>query len=246
MKTVLPEKPTVKTVDEPTVPSHQELDAHHIVAKRYTLLQRTQHWGNSLIMGIFFITGFEILLKKFFTGDSGTTQLIHVYSGYYIMVWSVILYVFVILWEKKLKDIIPTPRDILDLGLILLCGLGLIDDKWYPHYDYYNPMTKKYHNKYHPVQKFLAFGNFFMLVFIGITGFALLGEINPGSDGFGDLIYTALTPLIDMGWDLRFTHFLVFIYFLMSTAMHTYFALLKSNRGRFQGMVGGKEHIEFK
>ena len=219
-----------------------------IKAKRYSLFHSTQHWGNTLLMVLFFLTGLEIAFGKHLVGDYLFTQNFHLVIGYIIMFWSIGYYAFVVYWDKKLYEVIPTPRDILDLLLIVGCALGILDDKHYPHYDFYDPIRKRYVMKYHPVQKFLAFFNFWALIFIGITGFALYDQINPGAHFMGELGALIMSPFTtfidDIGLSIRFIHYLIFIYFGLGTSIHAYFALRKDNRSRFVAMIKSYEHIE--
>lgn len=219
-----------------------------IKARRYSIFHATQHWGNMLLMVLFFFTGLEIAFGKHLIGDYLFTKSFHLVIGYIIMFWSIVYYAFVIYWDKNLYEVIPTPRDILDLLLIFFCAIGILDDKHYPHYDFYDPIRKRYVMKYHPVQKFLAFFNFWALIFIGITGFALYDQINPGQNFFGELGALIMSPFItiidDLGLNIRFIHYLIFIYFGLGTSIHAYFALKKVNRSRFIAMLKKYEHIE--
>ncbi|MHA2092494.1 MAG: cytochrome b/b6 domain-containing protein [Candidatus Kariarchaeaceae archaeon] len=220
-------------------------DQKFIIAKRYSLLQRVQHWGNAIAMMLFFITGMMIFLDAFPMLSYQTTQDFHVYLGVFIMFWSLVLYLNVTASEKKFKDIIPTPRDFLDLFTILMCGLGIWADERYPHYDFYDPKKKKYIMKYHPTQKLLAMMNLFMLILIGATGFVLFEDIAPGDfELFASIGAVIVNPIVNItNTNVRFVHFVAFVYFLCATLIHTYFTILKSNRGRFAGMLMGDEKI---
>jgi cytochrome b subunit of formate dehydrogenase len=223
-------------------------DKRFIRARRYSKFHFTQHWGNMILMVLFFITGLEIAFSKYVFGDYQFTQNFHIIIAYIILFWSLGFYAFVVYWDKKLYEVILTPRDILDLLLIIGCAIGLLNDKHYPHYDFYDPIRKRYIMKYHPVQKMLAFFNFWALIFIGITGFALYEQINPGRyfmAELGALVMSPFTSFIDdIGLNIRFIHYLVFIYFGLGTAIHAYFALKKDNRSRFVAMFKSYEHIE--
>lgn len=216
----------------------------YIVAYRYNTPQRIQHLVNLICMNLFFITGLEIYKGEYPLGGYEFTQNLHVALGLFIVYWSIYLYLVILFNDKKFGDIIPTPRDILDLGIILLCALRILPDSKYPHYDFYDPKKKKYVMKYHPTQKFLSTANFFMLIFISITGFALYEQISPGTlwiVGTGSM--DIITPIINLGLPLRFLHFMIFVYFFASTSIHVYFTLLKENRGRLHGMMIGGERI---
>jgi cytochrome b subunit of formate dehydrogenase len=220
-------------------------DEDYIIAHRYTAIQRAQHWVNAFAMGIFFITGLMIFLGDYPLLGYKNTQTYHLYLGIFIMFWSLVLYFNIVVAEKKIRDIIPTPRDFLDLFIIVLCCLGIWSDDKYPHYDYYDPEKKKYVMKYHPTQKLLALTNIFMLILIGATGFVMYDELVPGDFELLAVVSAVLVdPLVDItNTNARFIHFVVFVYFLASTMIHTYFTLLKDNRGRFEGMVRGEEKI---
>ncbi len=219
-----------------------------IKAKRYSKFHFTQHWGNMILMILFFITGLEIAFGKHVFGDFQFTQNFHIVLAYIIMFWSLGFYAFVVYWDKKLYEVILTPRDILDLLLIVGCAIGILNDKHYPHYDFYDPIRKRYVMKYHPVQKMLAFFNFWALIFVGITGFALYEQINPGKYFMAELGALIMSPfdefIVDIGISIRFIHYLIFIYFGLGTAIHAYFALKKGNRSRFTAMFKSYEHIE--
>ncbi len=238
---------TQSTIEEQK--SQQPLILHEgekfIYAKRYSFLARIQHWVNVVLMILFMFTGYEIFAKQFLVGDFQNTQSIHITMGYIIFFWSILFYLSILLGEGKIRTIIPTPRDVLDLILIIGCATGILDDSKYPHYDYYDPVNKRYHMKYHPTQKFLSFANLIMLMIIGVTGFAMYKDINPLQESLlADVSYEMMQPIIELGINLRLIHFIVFMYFIISTSLHFYFTILKDNRSRFAGMVIGTEKIK--
>ena len=223
-------------------------DGDYIIqATRYTFLQRIQHWVNLIVMLILFATGLEIFAKVIVYRDFVFTQDLHLQMGYFIFYWGVVIYIFMLIASKKFKHVIPLPRDFIDLVLIVGCALRIFKDCRYPHYDFYCPEKKKYIMKYHPTQKLLAAGNLGALVLIGITGFALYKEISPSSTGlFVDVATLIAAPFLELGLNLRVAHFILFVYFVTSTSIHFYFAvLLKVNRGRLRGMILGKEKLHF-
>ncbi len=237
---------------------HQEndcIDEHmedngefYLYATRYTLLQRLHHWANLYVMLVLFATGLEIFNKKFIYKDFIYTQELHIKMAYAVFYIGIVIYVLMLVATKKYKHVIPLPTDIINLILILACGLKIMKEcNYYPHYDFYNPEKKKYVMKYHPTQKLLATGNFGALLLIGISGFALLKDINPNATGLLiDAAVIIAAPFVELGVDLRLTHFILFSYFVMSTSIHFYFAvLLKANRGRLRGMILGKEKLHF-
>ncbi|MHA2502223.1 MAG: cytochrome b/b6 domain-containing protein [Candidatus Kariarchaeaceae archaeon] len=218
----------------------------YLVVKRYSSIQRVQHWGNVILMILLGVTGIEISQGKFPLGGMLFTQQLHLWAGLLVFILSWILYTFIIAVEGRVREILPTPRDVLDLFIILGCGIGLISDEHYPHYDFYDKDKGKHINKYHPTQKFLAVLNYIMLFMIAMSGFALYGKVAPGNWTFfvsiGDAI---MNPLLDLGLPLRFFHFLVFAYFLVSTSIHFYFTVLPQNRQRLWGMLTGRQKIKF-
>lgn len=217
-----------------------------VVSRRYTKAHILQHWVNLLLMLIFFTTGIEVLLKKYPIGDYKFTQQVHLISGYIIVFWTLIGYMAIMIKNKKLHEVFPTPKNVLDMILIVGCAVGILDEeKYYPHYDKYIPEKKKYIQKYHPVQTFLGFFNIIFLFFIAITGFVLANNIGLVEDSslFVIISKAILTPVINMDLNIRFIHFLAFTYFLMTTILHGYFSLLKDNRERFKAMVSGFEVI---
>jgi cytochrome b subunit of formate dehydrogenase len=220
-------------------------DKRYVIAYRYTTLHRIQHLVNLVVMNLLFITGLEIFLGKFPFGGFELTHNVNVFLGFFIAYWSVYTYLVIVASEKKLREIIPTPRDLLDLAIILLCAVNILPDSKYPHYDFYDPVKKKYAMKYHPTQKLLGFGNLIMLIVISISGFALYEQVSPGTIGIvGTTATDILNPILDLfGITLRFLHFLIFAYFLMSTTIHVYFTMLPENRGRLHGMMIGGEKI---
>ncbi|MHA2029196.1 MAG: cytochrome b/b6 domain-containing protein [Candidatus Kariarchaeaceae archaeon] len=235
----------LETVNDPKMEQSEIVPQHdYIVAYRYNSAQRVQHLVNLILMNIFFITGLEIYMGNYPIGGYKFTQNLHVVLGLFIVYWSVYLYLVILIKEKKFGDIIPTPRDILDLCIILMCALRILPDSKYPHYDFYDPAKRKYVMKYHPTQKLLATANFVMLIFISITGFALYEQISPGTLGIlGTTCMNIINPIVDLGLPLRFLHFAIFVYFFCSTSIHVYFTLLKENRGRLHGMMIGGERI---
>ncbi|MHA2254339.1 MAG: hypothetical protein ACXAD7_28610, partial [Candidatus Kariarchaeaceae archaeon] len=56
-------------------------DQQFIIATRYSMLQRVQHWGNAIAMVLFFITGLMIFLDTFPMINFQQTQSFHVYLG---------------------------------------------------------------------------------------------------------------------------------------------------------------------
>jgi cytochrome b subunit of formate dehydrogenase len=219
-------------------------NGEYIIAKRYSRKIRYQHWGNAIAMILFFITGIELYFKSFIISYN-FTQTLHIYLGVFIVFWSIILYPIFVTMDKKWHTIIPTIGDFKDLWTIILCAFRILPDERYPKYDFYDPEKKVYIRKYHPTQKLLAFGNLVMLILIAITGFALYETLVPNQFfGLGGVSLFILTPILSLGVQLRFLHYLIFLYFLFATISHFYFTQLPSNRGRLKGMITGNEPIK--
>ncbi|MCY3414031.1 MAG: cytochrome b/b6 domain-containing protein [Candidatus Heimdallarchaeota archaeon] len=233
-------------------------EGEFFIAHRYSMGHVIQHWGNLLAMMILMFTGIEIAFGDFVIGDYGSTSDFHIYVGYFLAFWSVGLYLFLVIKDKKFKEIIPTPRDFLDLFLIIGCGIGILKDcDMYPYYDYYNPEKGKYYMKYHPTQKVLAFVNLIALFGIGITGFALYNELHPDELFLATLSDNLISPIVGAlafinpivsNWiefkiNTRIIHYFFFIYFLVSSATHGYFSLLPQNRSRLVAMIKGTEKV---
>ncbi|MHA1947005.1 MAG: hypothetical protein ACW97W_12945 [Candidatus Hodarchaeales archaeon] len=193
--------------------------------ERYSRTHRFHHWIHVSLMLLFLFTGFELYIKVYFLSDYSNTRNIHYLFGLFIGFWDLIVYPGILLKDKKFLEIFPTPREILDMFIILLCSLRILPDSKYPHYDYYILEEKKYVMKYHPAQKLLA------------------EEASSGSTGFLGILGLLAAPIIILEINLRLVHFLMFIYFLSTTLVHFYFALIPQNRQRLRGMVTGKENI---
>ncbi|UCE13938.1 MAG: cytochrome b/b6 domain-containing protein [Candidatus Heimdallarchaeota archaeon] len=215
-----------------------------ITVIRYNTPQRFHHWVHVALMIIFFLTGFELFIKIYFVGDYFFTRELHLIVGIFTGFWDILFFGAILIWYRKVSEIIPTPRDFLDIGIIVLCALKILPDEKYPKYDFYNPEKKKYVMKYHPLQKLLTVSNILMIFLMGITGIALAEELVPGSTGVLAILVLLVTPFQDLGFDIRFLHFLIYLYFLFTTLVHFYFAIIPQNRHRLKGMVTGKEQIK--
>jgi cytochrome b subunit of formate dehydrogenase len=229
----------------------------YLTVQRYKRSQRLHHWVHVTSMAIFFFTGFQILFQEYFGMDYFFIRTFHLALGLFIGAWDLLFFLFLMTRYWKFSEIIPTPRDILDLFIILLCSLRILPDDKYPHYDYYivdrhemwlktkHPVESRYIMKYHPAQKFLTTANLVAMVFMGITGLKLAEELSPGSLGviLGNSVDVLALPLTVFGLDFRFIHFLLYVYFFTTTLIHFYFALIPSNRNRLKGMVTGSEKI---
>jgi cytochrome b subunit of formate dehydrogenase len=214
--------------------------------ERYSKTHRLHHWIHVGSMVLFLITGLEIAIKVFFIGGYHLAQLtktFHFALGIFVGCWDLIFYLAILIKDKKFLEIFPTPREILDMFIILLCALRILPDEKYPHYDFYILEEKKYIMKYHPAQKLLALTNIIVIFLMGVTGIALAEQMLPGSTGILSLLALILVPMEFLNLNIRFLHFLMFVYFIMTTMVHFYFAIIPQNRQRLRGMVTGKENI---
>ncbi len=216
--------------------------------RRYGVAGRLYHWVHAMAMLLFLSTGWQIYISQPIFGDMNLIIAIHISLGIFIIFWDLVVQIAILIIEGHVRDVIPTPTDIADLILILLCTLRIIDDKNYPHYDFYDPSLSIYFRKYHPAQKILSISDILAMFFMGITGIALAETLQPGSTGFMaffaglTILFSWLIPVTST--NLRFIHFLIFIYFLLTTVFHVYFALIPQNFSRLRAMITGKELIK--
>lgn len=216
--------------------------------RRYGVAGRVYHWTHAMAMMLFLSTGWQIYTGKPIFGNMDLILAIHISLGIFIIFWDLVVQIAILIVDGHIHDIIPTPTDVADLILILMCTLRILDDKYYPHYDFYDPNLGIYVRKYHPAQKFLSIADILAMLFMGITGIALAETINPGSAGFmaffGSLtfVFTWLIPATLT--NLKFIHFMIFIYFLLTTTFHVYFALIPQNFSRLKAMITGQEIIK--
>ncbi len=216
-----------------------------LIVERYKRSQRIHHWIHVIFMIFFLFTGLELILKMYFVGDYFFTRDLHLASGIFIGFWDLIIFPAIVVKFKKYGELIPTPRDFLDMVIIFLCAIRILPDEKYPHYDYYNPEEKKYIMKYHPAQKVLSLTNLLAIFAMGVTGIVLSKTTHPDKLPVivVDIFSAIASPLDALFIDIRFVHFLVFLYFIMTTMIHFYFAIIPQNRERLRGMVTGKERI---
>ena len=215
--------------------------------RRYGVAGRVYHWTHAMAMMLFLSTGWQIYTSKAIIGDMATVRVFHIALGIFIIFWDLVVQIAITIIEGHARDVIPTITDFADIILILMCTLRIIDDKYYPHYDFYDPSLGIYFRKYHPAQKFLSISDILAMFFMGITGIALAEAMQPGSTGFMGF-FAGLTILFS--WiipataaNLRFIHFMIFVYFLLTTVFHVYFALIPQNFSRLRAMITGKEVI---
>ncbi|MFX1286311.1 MAG: cytochrome b/b6 domain-containing protein [Promethearchaeota archaeon] len=215
-----------------------------ITVVRYNNLQRLHHWVHVIVMVVFFLIGFELFIQIYFIGDYFFTRTLHFALGIFAGFWDIIFFGAIIIGSKKLNEIIPYPRDFLDIAIIFLCAIGVLPDEKYPKYDFYVREKKKYIMQYHPLQKLLTVSNIIMIFLMGVTGIALAEELVPGSTGILAILGLLVFPFQMFELDIRFIHFGIYLYFLFTTLLHFYFAVIPQNRHRLKGMVTGKEKIK--
>ncbi|MFX0115513.1 MAG: cytochrome b/b6 domain-containing protein, partial [Candidatus Hodarchaeota archaeon] len=156
---------------------------------------------------------------------------------------------FILLYDRHIKDMIPTPKDVKDLITILGCAMGACSDDDYPHYNLYDAKRGVYYRKFHPGQKLLYVADILMILFMGVTGFGLLAESEAGFLGFLTIFNDLITPFMGfLGYEgakaIRVAHFLGFVYFTCTTAIHAYMAVLPQNFNTLRGMLVGTESIK--
>lgn len=216
-----------------------------ITVERYNRSQRIHHWVHVISMVTFFFTGLELFLQMYFIGDYFATRSFHFMAGIFIGSWDLLFFVK----TENLREIIPTPRDFLDLIIITLCYIKILPDSKYPHHDFYILEEKKYVMKYHPGQKILSTTNILAILGMGITGIVLAESVSPGAAGFFvpgfviEIFSILVIPFQLLFIDLRLIHFLGYLYFILTTLLHFYLAIIPSNRNRIRGIVTGKEKL---
>ncbi|MFW9992405.1 MAG: cytochrome b/b6 domain-containing protein [Candidatus Odinarchaeota archaeon] len=228
-----------------------------ITVERYSLIHRLHHWVHALTMALFCLTGFEIYLGVFFIPGFKyfPTRTLHFALGIFAIFWDLIFYLSILIIDRKISEIIVTPRDVKNMVTITLCALKIFPDEKYPDFNLYNVTKGKYVMKYHPVQKLLALADLFMIIIIGISGLALAEEMAPGTAWIlGPIALALMVPftllsdisvaIIGLELNIRFIHFGVFVYFAATSIAHTYFALLPQNIQSFKGMVIGTEQVD--
>lgn len=232
--------------EQSQLPSEEPIILYNV--RRYGTAGRLYHWVHAAAMMLFLSTGWQIYVNQPIFGNMTLIRTIHISLGIFAIFWDLIAQIAIMIIDGHPKDVIPTPTDIADLILILLCTLRIIDDKHYPDYDFYDPELGVYVRKYHPAQKLLSIADILAMFAMAVTGITLAEMLQPGSTGFmGFLVgFTLLVSwLIPMTMaNIRFFHFLLFLYFLLTTTFHVYFALIPQNFGRLRAMVTGQETIK--
>ncbi len=232
---------TITTVNNEKLPGTFEV----ITVERYTRLERLDHWVHVLIMILFFFTGFELFSQTYFIGSEYFTQIFHFALGGIIACWYLFFYSYFIFKYKKFNEIFPTPQDFRDLIIILLCKIKILPDSRYPRYDYYIFEEKKYGMKFHPAQKFLSLMNLLAIFTIGSTGIVMSETLFPDYlPGIFTAFFSLIVfPLELLAIDLRFIHQSMYFYFILTTIVHFFLAIIPQNRNRLIGMVTGSEKI---
>lgn len=219
-----------------------------IKVERYTSSQRLHHWVNTLLMIFFFLTGLELFSDTFLIGTEYFTQIIHFVLGACIGVWNFIFYPVLIFRIKKFQEIFPSFNDFRDLAIILLCKIKIYPESKYPKYGFYDIEKKEYVRKYHPGQKVLSLTNLIVLFIIGVTGMVLVNSVFPDSSYVPDFVLVLfnliVAPLEILRIEIRLVHFLCYIYFILTTVIHFFLAIIPQNRNLLKGMVLGKEEIK--
>jgi len=233
--------------------SHTALQAQEgyeiISVERYNRSQRLHHWIHVFGMLAFFFTGLELFIQMYFIGDYFLTRAFHFMLGIFIGIWDLVYFPFILMKDNKLGEIIPTPRDVLDLFIITLCYFKILPDSKYPHHDFYILEEEKYVMKYHPGQKILSVTNILAILGMGVTGIVLAENVSPGTAGFFvpgfviALFSLLVSPLQLLSINLRLIHFLGYLYFILTTLLHFYLAIIPSNRNRLRGIVKGQENL---
>ncbi|MFW9916294.1 MAG: cytochrome b/b6 domain-containing protein [Candidatus Thorarchaeota archaeon] len=219
---------------------------------RYGVGGRLHHWVHAAGMSLFIFTGIQIYLAEEILLERSLIRDLHIGVGVFIGVWDVVYYGgFILLYDRHIKDLIPTPKDIKDMIIIMGCALGACSDDDYPHYNLYDTERDVYYRKFHPGQKLLYLADILGVIFMGITGFGLMAESEAGFLGFliglNDFIVPFMSILDYEGTRaIRVAHFLGFTYFTVTTALHAYMAVLPQNYNALRGMLIGTESIKEK
>ena len=219
-----------------------------IKVERYTISQRVHHWVHTILMISFLFTGFELFSDTYLVGTEYFTQIIHFALGACIGIWDLVVYPILIYRLKKFKEIFPSLGDFRDLVVILLVKTNIYSESKYPNYGFYDVEKKEYVKKYHPGQKVLSLTNLIAIFIIGLIGMVLVSSVFPDSsyvpDFVLDFLKVILSPLDILGIEIRFVHFLCYIYFILTTIVHFFLAVIPQNRNLLKGMILGKEEIQ--
>ncbi len=222
-----------------------------VEAKRYGAGDRLHHWVHALCMSLFIYTGMELYLGEEVLLERSFISDFHLALGIFIASWDFVYYLlFLLLYNRHIKHMIPTPRDIWELILIVLCTLGFLDDEeYYPHHNLYDEKRGIYVKKFHPGQKLLYSADLLVMLIIGSTGLELAGN-DAGILGFVTVINGPIFFAMELVFGMtgtaaiRRAHFLLFIYFTCTTLLHAYMAVIPQNYSGVRGMILGTEKLK--
>ncbi len=192
---------------------------------RYEITTRVAHWVHAVAMILLIVTGLQIYTGIGFM-DSFTVPF-HVTLGFVLVAMLIMELLSLLTHPKELKLSIPTITDIKNFVTIALNFMGLTNK--YPAYHVYSK-SKGYIRKWHPILKFIIWGDMFFVLLIAFTGFALYYP--------KDSALAWMTNYLDLG-SIRTLHFLSFLYFVMTLIPHAYLALNPVNRGILKSMITG-------
>jgi cytochrome b subunit of formate dehydrogenase len=192
---------------------------------RYELPTRISHWIHVAAMILIMITGLQVLTGFGFM-DSFTVPF-HVTLGFIIFAALVLELLTMVINKKDFLLSIPTWTDIKNFITIALNFLKLTDK--YPRFHVYSK-SKGYIKKWHPLLKFIIWGDVIFILIIGFTGLAMFyPPDNP---------LAFLANYLDLG-TIRLIHFLCFVYFVLTVIPHAYLGLNPMNRGLLKSMISG-------
>lgn len=187
----------------------------------HTLTARVLHWSNAAIIGLLIITGLYIrdpISFNLFT-NMDTARKLHFICMYLILIVTFIrLYYSCI--NKDYRGVILRFRDIKQLPGV---------------FKYYLFLSSKLPGKgrYNPGQRFLYNGWVLMILFQAATGFMLYSSEN----------LVRYSPLLGGPVIVRQVHFLMTWAFIVTIAIHVYFAFLSGLSvvsSMFTGMLENK------
>ncbi|MFX1513088.1 MAG: cytochrome b/b6 domain-containing protein, partial [Promethearchaeota archaeon] len=222
-----------------------------VVAKRYGPGDRLHHWVHALCMSLFIYSGMVLYLDDFVFFKRSFISKFHLGLGIFIGAWDFVYYfLFLLLYDRHIKHMIPTPTDIRDLFIIVLCTLGFLADDKYPEHNFYDEDRGIYIKKFHPGQKLLYSADLLVMLLMGSTGLELAGKdagILSFLTSINEPIYFGMDFVFGMtgGTAIRTAHFLMFVYFTCTTLLHAYMAVLPQNFSNVRGMLLGIEKIKY-
>lgn len=186
---------------------------------------RLMHTVHILAMIVLAVTGFFIHKPNFFLfGMSmGTARLLHFWAMFIVLLNLVVRFYWSILGTNgDIKDFLPQKANKGTLFPLL---------SYYTFMRKTQPMTAKYNTLQKSVYSFW----FFLLIFQGITGFAMYWKTNPL---FAPVIGAAGGLL-----NLHVVHYLTMWVFIVTTMVHVYLVLFEDFKA-FKLMILGVESEE--